>query len=54
MNGRRNIQVKVLFLFVVFVLIKGMANGKSETVRDGDPYGVSEFLNLDRKVISSL
>lgn len=25
-----------LFPFVVFVLIKGMANGKTETARDGD------------------
>lgn len=32
----KSIQVIFLSLFIVFVLIKGMANCKTETVRDGD------------------
>jgi len=49
-NGRKTIQVNffVVVVVVVVVLIKGMADGKAETVRDGVPYGVSEFLSLDR------
>ena len=51
----KSIQVIFLSLFIVFVLIKGMANGKlelrlCETVTD--PYGVSEFLSRDIEVIS--
>ena len=37
MNGSENIQV-FFYLFIFYC-----SNGKTETVRDGDLYGVSEF-----------